>query len=65
VFGIVVMLWSYFGTNMLGIGLHAYASAEGVGTFIFTEILFTALAIATAVVPYERETAPPRPLAAA
>ena len=49
VFGNIVTSWSYFGTNMLGVGLHAYgfidAAALWLFTFIFIQLLFINLAM--------------------
>ena len=42
IFGNIVTAWSWFGTNMLGIGLHAYGFMESapfyLGTFIFVQL---------------------------
>ena len=35
ILGIVVTSWSYFGTNLLGIGLHAYGFMEGATTNLY------------------------------
>jgi hypothetical protein len=42
IFGNVMTAWSWFGTNMLGIGLHAYGFMESapfyLGMFIFAQL---------------------------
>jgi ABC-type transport system involved in cytochrome c biogenesis permease subunit len=42
IFGNIITAWSWFGTNMLGIGLHAYGFMESapfyLGTFIFVQL---------------------------
>jgi ABC-type transport system involved in cytochrome c biogenesis permease subunit len=47
VFGNVVTAWSWFGTNMLGVGLHSYgftnAAFEGLITFVAVQLLVIAL----------------------
>jgi ABC-type transport system involved in cytochrome c biogenesis permease subunit len=48
VFGNVVTSWSWFGTNMLGIGLHSYGFTEAafwwLSAFIATQLLLIAIA---------------------
>lgn len=48
VFGNVVTAWSWFGTNMLGVGLHSYgftnAAFEGLITFVALQLAIVALA---------------------
>jgi ABC-type transport system involved in cytochrome c biogenesis permease subunit len=47
IFGNVMTAWSWFGTNMLGIGLHAYGFMESapfyLGMFIFSQLALIAL----------------------
>jgi ABC-type transport system involved in cytochrome c biogenesis permease subunit len=47
VFGNVVTAWSWFGTNMLGVGLHAYGFMDSavfwLGTFMMCQMLIIAL----------------------
>jgi ABC-type transport system involved in cytochrome c biogenesis permease subunit len=54
VFGNVVTAWSWFGTNMLGVGLHSYgftsAAFYGLLTFVSVQLVLIALAL----VPPER-----------
>ena len=54
VFGNIVTSWSWFGTNMLGIGLHSYgftnAAFYGLITFVASQLLLIALVL----VPRER-----------
>ena len=48
VFGNIVTAWSWFGTNMLGIGLHSYgftnAAFQGLITFVILQLAVIALA---------------------
>ena len=48
VFGNIVTAWSWFGTNMLGVGLHSYgftnAAFQGLVSFIAAQLLIIALA---------------------
>jgi hypothetical protein len=47
VFGNVVTAWSWFGTNMLGIGLHSYgftdAAFRGLIVFVASQLALIAL----------------------
>ena len=47
VFGNVVTAWSWFGTNMLGVGLHSYgftnAAFYGLISFVLTQLALIAL----------------------
>src|SRR5207237_5561939 len=47
IFGNVVTAWSWFGTNMLGIGLHSYGFMDSavfwLGSFIVLQLFFIAL----------------------
>ncbi len=49
IFGNIVTSWSWFGTNMLGIGLHSYgftsAAFVGLITFVASQLAFIALAL--------------------
>jgi ABC-type transport system involved in cytochrome c biogenesis permease subunit len=46
VMGIIVTSWSYFGTNFLGVGLHAYGGAKGNAmlALILIDLLFLSIA---------------------
>ncbi len=48
VFGNIVTAWSWFGTNMLGVGLHSYgftsAAFQGLVVFVASQLLLIALA---------------------
>jgi hypothetical protein len=46
VLGIIILAWSWFGTNFLGVGLHAYGGAKGTQMMIMVMIDFGILAIA-------------------
>jgi len=47
VFGNIVTAWSWFGTNMLGVGLHAYGFIDSalmwMGVFIFSQLAIMAI----------------------
>jgi ABC-type transport system involved in cytochrome c biogenesis permease subunit len=47
IFGNIVTSWSWFGTNMLGVGLHSYGFMDSavfwLGTFIATQLLIIAV----------------------
>ena len=50
--GIIITLWSWFGTNMLGVGLHAYGFVEGAFAKLFLAAALCALfAVFTVVFP--------------
>jgi ABC-type transport system involved in cytochrome c biogenesis permease subunit len=62
VLGNIVVAWSYFGVNQLGIGLHAYGQAEGRTLWL---AIFAASQLAVAAAAYlaplfTSATAPPR-----
>jgi len=48
VFGNVITSWSWFGTNMLGIGLHSYGFTDAaffwLSAFIISQLVLMALA---------------------
>jgi len=52
VFGNIVTSWSWFGTNMLGVGLHSYGFMEKaawwLAAFMFSQLLFIGVALAPA-----------------
>ena len=49
VFGNIVTSWSWFGTNMLGVGLHSYGFMDGAFTvlalFVLSQLVFMALGL--------------------
>ncbi len=49
VFGNIVTSWSWFGTNMLGIGLHSYGFTDAaflwLSAFVFSQVLFMTLGL--------------------
>ena len=52
VFGNIVTTWSWFGVNMLGIGLHAYANADpAMLTTVLTAVGIHGLLIGAGLVP--------------
>ncbi|HUL52016.1 MAG TPA: cytochrome c biogenesis protein CcsA, partial [Opitutaceae bacterium] len=54
VFGNVVTSWSWFGVNMLGVGLHSYGFTQAAFNWLVAFIVFFALIIALAAVPLEK-----------
>jgi hypothetical protein len=48
IFGNIVTAWSWFGTNMLGVGLHSYGFMESalgwLTLFVFSQLLLIAIA---------------------
>ena len=50
IFGNVVTAWSWFGTNMLGVGLHSYGFMDSAFfallAFVFSQLLFMGIALA-------------------
>jgi ABC-type transport system involved in cytochrome c biogenesis permease subunit len=54
VFGNVVTSWSFFGTNMLGVGLHSYGFAQAAFNWLIAFVASQVLIIALAAVPPER-----------
>jgi hypothetical protein len=54
VLGIIVTSWSWFGTNYLGVGLHAYGGSKGSAMLVLAMIDCVFLAIAVlGMVPLE------------
>ena len=49
VLGIVVVMWAWFGVNLLGIGLHSYGFTAGIATgllaYVIGEVVFLALCV--------------------
>ena len=49
IFGNIVTAWSWFGTNLLGIGLHSYGFTDGgffwLSGFVLSQLLFIGLAL--------------------
>jgi ABC-type transport system involved in cytochrome c biogenesis permease subunit len=67
IFGNCVTAWSWFGTNLLGVGLHSYGFMQGAMTWLLVYVLSQLALIALGSLPlqYWRSFAPPRaPLAA-
>jgi len=54
VFGNIVTSWSWFGTNMLGIGLHSYGFTEAAFWWLSAFVLSQLAVIAVANLPLER-----------
>jgi ABC-type transport system involved in cytochrome c biogenesis permease subunit len=54
VFGNVVTSWSWFGTNMLGVGLHSYGFMESGFYWLVGFVISQLLIIALAAVPLEK-----------
>jgi hypothetical protein len=51
IFGNVVCSWSWFGTNMLGIGLHAYGFMDEAFTYLVGFMAVQVLVMAIGSVP--------------
>ncbi|MFG0307246.1 MAG: cytochrome c biogenesis protein CcsA [Phycisphaerales bacterium JB040] len=58
--GNVVTAWSWFGTNMLGVGLHAYGFMDSASLWLGVFVGSQALLIAAAFVPGRSEVGPAR-----
>ena len=54
VFGNVVTSWSWFGTNMLGVGLHSYGFMDGAFTALALFVLSQVAIMALALLPLDR-----------
>jgi hypothetical protein len=54
IFGNVVTSWSWFGTNMLGIGLHSYGFTEAAFWWLSAFITLQLALIGLALLPPER-----------
>ena len=54
VVGNIVTSWSWFGTNMLGVGLHSYGFMEKAFPVLITYVLSQVLIIILAALPLER-----------
>ncbi len=51
VFGNVVTAWSWFGTNMLGVGLHSYGFMDAAFYWLVGFAIVQVLIIALAMIP--------------
>ena len=54
IFGNIVTAWSWFGTNMLGVGLHSYGFMNAAFFWLSAFILSQLLIMALAAIPKER-----------
>ncbi len=49
ILGIIVVMWAWFGVNLLGVGLHSYGFTSGVavglGIYVFLQIIFLIFAV--------------------
>ncbi|HTX64272.1 MAG TPA: cytochrome c biogenesis protein CcsA [Opitutaceae bacterium] len=54
VFGNVVTSWSYFGTNLLGVGLHSYGFTQGTFAWLVGFAVSQVLIIALAATPLDK-----------
>jgi ABC-type transport system involved in cytochrome c biogenesis permease subunit len=54
IFGNIITAWSWFGVNMLGVGLHSYGFTDAAFLWLSVFILTQLSAIAVAMVPTER-----------
>jgi ABC-type transport system involved in cytochrome c biogenesis permease subunit len=63
--GNIITAWSMFGTNILGIGLHAYGGETGeslrnLGLFSLSQLVFIGLGIIAYILGNNGETTPPK-----
>ena len=58
VFGNIVTSWSWFGTNMLGVGLHAYGFIDSALFWMFVFVVSQLALIAIAMIPPHRWRSP-------
>jgi ABC-type transport system involved in cytochrome c biogenesis permease subunit len=54
IFGNIVTSWSWFGTNMLGVGLHSYGFMDAAFYWLIAFVASQVLIIALAVIPQEK-----------
>jgi ABC-type transport system involved in cytochrome c biogenesis permease subunit len=54
VFGNIVTAWSWFGTNMLGVGLHSYGFMDSAFVALVTFVISQVLVMAVALIPLEK-----------
>ncbi len=54
VFGNVITSWSWFGTNMLGVGLHSYGFMQSAFYWLIAFVASQVLIIALAALPLEK-----------
>ena len=54
IFGNIVTSWSWFGTNMLGVGLHSYGFMDAAFYWLIAFVLSQLLLIALALIPLEK-----------
>ncbi len=54
VFGNIVTAWSWFGVNMLGVGLHSYGFMDSAFFALIAWVVFNLLIIAAALIPLEK-----------
>ena len=59
--GNIVTVWSWFGTNMLGVGLHAYGFMDSASMWLAFFIATQLLLIASGLVPKRMYNAPETP----
>jgi hypothetical protein len=51
IFGGIVTVWSWFGTNLLGVGLHSYGFMSSAPTWVIAFVIIQLLIIAIANIP--------------
>jgi len=54
VFGNVVTAWSWFGVNMLGVGLHSYGFMDQAFWWLLAFVILQLVIIAAAMIPLEK-----------
>jgi hypothetical protein len=62
VFGNVVTAWSWFGTNMLSVGLHTYGFTDAAYRGLITFVVAQLVIIGLAAVPRDKWRSPPSPV---
>lgn len=64
VFGNVVTAWSWFGTNMMGVGLHSYGFSDSpviwLSAFVLSQLFIMAIGWAMPAIPPKAQLAPPK-----
>jgi hypothetical protein len=54
IFGNIVTSWSWFGTNMLGVGLHSYGFMEAAFYWLLAFVISQVLVIGLTLIPLEK-----------
>jgi ABC-type transport system involved in cytochrome c biogenesis permease subunit len=54
IFGNIITAWSWFGTNLLGVGLHSYGSQSAVAYWLFVFVGTQLVLIALGLIPLDK-----------